>query len=117
MQRTVAIAVLGLAILAVVIIVISRRITRPLRLLARKTADIAHGDFTATVPETGAREIAHLARSFNRMGRELTDYMDKRDFIRDTFGRYVTQEVVKKTAGSPKRPWRWGARPGRSPSS
>jgi sigma-B regulation protein RsbU (phosphoserine phosphatase) len=30
------------------------------------------------------------------MGRELTDYMEKRDFIRDTFGRYVTQEVVKK---------------------
>lgn len=96
MRRTVAVAVLGLGILAAVIIVISRGITRPLRLLARKTADIAHGDFTATVPETGAREIAHLAGSFNRMGRELTDYMEKRDFIRDTFGRYVTPEVVKR---------------------
>ena len=69
MQRTVAIAVLGLAILALVITVISRGITKPLRGLARKTADIAHGDFAATVPETGAKEIAHLARSFNRMGR------------------------------------------------
>ena len=96
MQRTVAIVGLGLAFLALVIIVISRRITRPLRVLARKTTDIAHGDFTSTVPETGAREIANLARSFNRMGRELTDYIAKRDFIRDTFGRYVTQEVVKK---------------------
>ena len=96
MQRTVAIALLGLVFLAAAITVISRRITRPLRALARKTADIAQGDFTATAPETGAREIAHLARSFNRMGRELTDYIAKRDFIRDTFGRYVTQEVVKK---------------------
>ena len=96
MQRTVAIALLGLAILAIVITAISRGITRPLRGLARKTADIAHGDFSATVPETGAKEIAHLASSFNRMGRELTDYIAKRDFIRDTFGRYVTQEVVKK---------------------
>ena len=96
LRRSAAVAVLGLGILAAVIIVISRRITRPLRLLARKTADIAHGDFTATVPETGAREIADLAGSFNRMGRELTDYMEKRDFIRDTFGRYVTQEVVTK---------------------
>ena len=96
LQRTVAIVGLGLAFLALLIIVISRRITRPLRVLARKTADIAHGDFTATVPESGAREIANLARSFNRMGRELTDYMAKRDFIRDTFGRYVTQEVVKR---------------------
>ena len=96
MQRTVAIVGLGLVFLALVITLISRRITRSLRVLAVKTADIAHGDFSATVPETGAREIAHLARSFNRMGRELTDYMDKRDFIRDTFGRYVTQEVVKR---------------------
>ncbi len=96
MRRAGATAGLGLAFLALVITIISRRITRSLRVLSRKTADIAHGDFTATVPETGAREIANLARSFNRMGRELTDYMAKRDFIRDTFGRYVTQEVVKK---------------------
>jgi class 3 adenylate cyclase len=96
MQRTVAIALLGLAFLAAVIIVFARGITKPLRVLARKTDDIAHGDFTATVPETGAREINHLARSFNRMGQQLTEYIAKRDFIRDTFGRYVTQEVVKR---------------------
>ena len=95
MRRSAAVAVLSLIILAAVIIVISRGITRPLRHLARKTADIARGDFTAKVPETGAREIADLAGSFNRMGRELIDYMEKRDFIRDTFGRYVTPEVVK----------------------
>ena len=96
MQRTVAIALLGLALLALAITLISRRIAKPIKVLAQKTADIAHGDFSATVPETGAKEIVHLARSFNRMGRELTDYIAKRDFIRDTFGRYVTQEVVKR---------------------
>jgi class 3 adenylate cyclase len=48
------------------------------------------------VPETGPREIVNLAQSFNEMGQQLTDYMEKRDFIRDTFGRYVTQEVVKR---------------------
>jgi sigma-B regulation protein RsbU (phosphoserine phosphatase) len=95
-QRGVVTAILGLAFLALVITVFSRRITQPLRGLAQKTADIAQGDFTATVPESGAREIANLASSFNRMGRELIDYMEKRDFIRDTFGRYVTQEVVEK---------------------
>jgi sigma-B regulation protein RsbU (phosphoserine phosphatase) len=30
------------------------------------------------------------------LGEQLTDYIAKRDFIRDTFGRYVTQEVVKR---------------------
>jgi class 3 adenylate cyclase len=48
------------------------------------------------VPVTGAKEIVHLAQSFNHLGQQLTEYMEKRDFIRDTFGRYVTQEVVKK---------------------
>jgi class 3 adenylate cyclase len=48
------------------------------------------------VPETGPRETRHLAQAFNRLGGQLTDYIAKRDFIRDTFGRYVTQEVVNK---------------------
>jgi sigma-B regulation protein RsbU (phosphoserine phosphatase) len=96
LRRNVLIALVGLIFLAATITAVSRTITRPLRGLARKTADIAQGDFTATVPETGAKEVAHLARSFNRMGQQLTEYIEKRDFIRDTFGRYLTQEVVKK---------------------
>jgi len=39
------------------------------------------------------REVADLAVSFNDLGKQLTEYIEKRDFIRDTFGRYVTQEV------------------------
>jgi len=95
-RKILLIGVLGLGFLGLVITVISRSITAPLRTLARQTGAIAQGDFAATVPETGAREVAHLGHSFNEMGRQLTDYIAKRDFIRDTFGRYVTQEVVKK---------------------
>ena len=95
-RQVLLIGVIGLLLLGVVIILISRSITRPLRLLAQKTAVMAHGDFDTTVELTGAREITHLAQAFNEMGRQLTDYIAKRDFIRDTFGRYVTQEVVKK---------------------
>ncbi|MFA5110417.1 MAG: adenylate/guanylate cyclase domain-containing protein [Desulfobaccales bacterium] len=95
-RQILIIGALGLGFLGLVITVISRRITAPLRSLARQTAAIATGDFAATAPEAGSREIAHLAHSFNEMGRQLTDYIAKRDFIRDTFGRYVTQEVVKR---------------------
>ncbi|MGB8991561.1 MAG: adenylate/guanylate cyclase domain-containing protein [Desulfobaccales bacterium] len=95
-RKILLIGILGLGFLALVITVISRSITAPLRGLARQTAVIARGDFNATVPETGAREIADLGASFNEMGRQLTDYIEKRDFIRDSFGRYVTAEVVKK---------------------
>ncbi len=95
-RRILVIVLVGLVFLAVVIVAIAKNIARPLRKLALQTAAIAQGDFTATVPETGVREVANLAHSFNEMGRQLTDYIEKRDFIRDTFGRYVTQEVVKR---------------------
>jgi class 3 adenylate cyclase/HAMP domain-containing protein len=95
-QKIAGIVLLGLGFLALVIVAIAANIARPLKKLARQTAAIAQGDFGATVPETGAREVRHLAQSFNQMGQQLTDYIEKRDFIRDTFGRYVTQEVVKK---------------------
>lgn len=95
--RTLAgVSVLGLGILVLVIIILARTQTRPLRRLEQTAAVLGQGDFTVTVPETGTREIAHLAYAFNDLGRQLTEYIAKRDFIRDTFGRYVTQEVVKK---------------------
>jgi class 3 adenylate cyclase/HAMP domain-containing protein len=95
-KKIFVILLLGLVFLAVVITAVAKSIAHPLKNLVHQTAAIAQGDFNATVPETGVREVAHLAHSFNEMGRQLTDYIAKRDFIRDTFGRYVTQEVVKK---------------------
>ncbi len=71
-------------------------ISRPLRRLEAAVHQVGEGDFAVAVPEQGVREVAALARSFNNLGEQLTDYIEKRDFIRDTFGRYVTQEVVKR---------------------
>jgi len=71
-------------------------ISRPLRRLDAAVHQVGEGDFAVEVPEQGVREVAALARSFNNLGEQLTDYIEKRDFIRDTFGRYVTQEVVKR---------------------
>lgn len=90
------IGVLGLGFLTIVITTISKTVTKPLKTLDETTSLIAGGDFTVSVEETGPREIVRLAHAFNQLGRRLTEYMEKRDFIRDTFGRYVTQEVVKK---------------------
>ncbi|MHB8068063.1 MAG: adenylate/guanylate cyclase domain-containing protein [Desulfobaccales bacterium] len=95
-QRLTIIGLVGLIFLGVVITLLSRSITKPLRTLAQTAAALGHGDFSVTVPETGAKEIKQLAHSFNELGLQLTEYMEKRDFIRDTFGRYVTQEVVKR---------------------
>ncbi|MGQ9688835.1 MAG: adenylate/guanylate cyclase domain-containing protein [Desulfobaccales bacterium] len=71
-------------------------ISRSLRALERGVKTLGEGNFEVAVPEKGAWEVAELAHSFNDLGRKLTEYIAKRDFIRDTFGRYVTKEVVQR---------------------
>ena len=74
-------------------------ISRPISRLRDGVRQVGEGDFSVAVPVRGVREAADLAVSFNDLGQQLTEYIEKRDFIRDTFGRYVTQEVVTKAAG------------------
>ena len=71
-------------------------ISRPLLRLRQGVREIGEGNFEVAVPERGAREVVDLAHSFNNLGQKLTEYIAKRDFIRDTFGRYVTKEVVQR---------------------
>jgi class 3 adenylate cyclase len=71
-------------------------ISRPILKLRDGVRKVGEGDFSVSVPARGAAEVIHLAESFNQLGAQLIDYMEKRDYIRDTFGRYVTQEVVKR---------------------
>jgi class 3 adenylate cyclase/HAMP domain-containing protein len=71
-------------------------LSRPISRLRDGVRQVGEGNFAVAVPEGGVREVADLAHSFNELGQQLTEYIEKRDFIRDTFGRYVTQEVVKK---------------------
>ncbi|RJR24132.1 MAG: HAMP domain-containing protein [Desulfobacteraceae bacterium] len=95
-RKLIALGIAGLAFLAVLIIGIAHTVTKPLGVLAETSSALGRGDFSVKVQETGPREIKQLARSFNQLGKQLTEYIANRDFIRDTFGRYVTQEVVKR---------------------
>lgn len=69
-------------------------VSRPIMRLRDAVARIGEGNWTVEVPEQGAVEVRHLGQSFNALGKQLNEYIEKRDFIRDTFGRYLTQEVV-----------------------
>lgn len=62
-------AVLGISILifGIIIIFITRSITKPLSLLAEKARTIAEGDLTSRIPLQGKDEIGQLAISFNHM--------------------------------------------------
>jgi methyl-accepting chemotaxis protein len=66
---TLALFILGIVIGSGAAAVITRGITNPLRLVVRRTNEIAGatGDLTSALPVTSADEIGDLAKAFNRM--------------------------------------------------
>jgi two-component system, OmpR family, osmolarity sensor histidine kinase EnvZ len=57
---------------------LARRITRPLARLTEAANRIGRGETPELLPETGPVELAHLARDFNRMAREVRDLLSNR---------------------------------------
>ena len=76
----------------------ARRITRPVSGLTGGVARVAGGDLSQSLPVRSADEIGQLTRAFNGM----VEGLRQRDFIRNTFGRYVSPEVVQALLESPE---------------
>jgi len=76
----------------------ARRITRPISVLTGGVARVAGGDLSQSLPVRSGDEIGQLTRAFNGM----VEGLRQRDFIRTTFGRYVSPEVVKTLLESPE---------------
>ncbi|PYO30291.1 MAG: hypothetical protein DMD86_13650, partial [Candidatus Rokuibacteriota bacterium] len=87
-----ALGALGLGLLA------ARRVTRPISALTGGVARVAAGDLSRSLPVSSHDEVGQLTRAFN----EMLEGLRQRDFIRDTFGRYVSPEVVKTLLESPE---------------
>ena len=91
---SVGVFLVGLALFAV----LSMRMLRPLRTLTRVADTVAAGDLAVSVPPPRSRdEIGRLTLSFGGMLAGLR----QRDFIRDTFGRYISKDVVDTLLDSP----------------
>jgi sigma-B regulation protein RsbU (phosphoserine phosphatase) len=66
----------GLALLTLVVVVLSRRLTRPLSALAASAETIARGDLDAPLPPVESRdEVGALARAFHHMRDSLKEYI------------------------------------------
>lgn len=66
----------GFLLLALVIVLIARTITTPIRALADATALIAEGDFSAPLPRPSSRdEVGALTRDFQVMRDSLNDHI------------------------------------------
>jgi len=97
LHQTVMLAAAGIVLLVVLAVLVARSISRPLRRMAAETVRVGQGDLDidlSTIRSTD--EVGQLARAFTAMTEGLKD----RERIKDTFGRYLTQEVVRRLLDS-----------------
>ena len=91
----------GLSCLGLVMLLIlwvTARVSGAVRQVSQAADQVAQGQYV-TVPLPASRdELFRLAGSFNTM----VEGLRQRDFIRDTFSRYMDQEVAKKLMSRPE---------------
>ncbi len=90
--------VLLLAVGLVLFGVASSRMLRLLKSLTLAAEEVSQGNLDVQIPARRSRdEVGRLAASFEGM----VEGLKQRDFIRDTFGRYISGEIVDELLNSP----------------
>jgi len=94
-QLTLKMAALNISLimaLLLLLVVVTRRISRPIIDLMNSAVQVTEeGPYRDSMEVKSHDEIGQLTAAFN----EMMEGLRQRDFIRDTFGRYVTKEVVE----------------------
>ena len=114
-------ALVGLALLTLVVVFLSRRLTQPLVALATSADEMATGNLGAVLPPVGTRdEVGRLTRAFHHMRDSLRTYI--RDLAETTAAkerleselkvarRIQADMLPKPTAGGPEDGYELGAR-------
>ena len=78
-------------------VIIARRVTGPITALTETATRVQAGDLSIDLPVRSRDEVGRLTRAFN----EMIEGLRQRDFIRSTFGRYVSPEVAQELLTSP----------------
>ncbi len=94
-------AIAGLiSIIFIVILIrfISGRMVGTIQEISRAAENVAKGNYGSPLPARGEDEMGQLTRSFNRM----VEGLKERDFIQNTFGRYVDQEIARELLKRPE---------------
>jgi class 3 adenylate cyclase len=77
---------------------IGGRLVQAIGKISNAANQVAKGNYGDPLPEKSKDEIGQLVRSFNTMVKGLKE----RDFISNTFGRYVDQEIAKELMKRPE---------------
>ncbi|MBI2203667.1 MAG: HAMP domain-containing protein [Candidatus Rokubacteria bacterium] len=100
-MKTLRVVMLSIGLVAAGLVLfgfVSARMLKPLRTLTVAAGQVSEGNLDVVLPPARTRdEVGRLTGAFAGM----IDGLRQRDFIRDTFGRYVTKEVVDELLGSP----------------
>ncbi|GEM_PF-222723 len=84
--------VASLLVLSIILIRMAKRIAKPVGMLSEAAQRLSKGDYDQKLPVISDDELGDLTTAFNTM----IDGLKQRDHIRDTFGRYLTEEVVNR---------------------
>jgi len=84
--------VASLVVLSAILIVMARKIAKPVQMLSGAAQRLSEGDYEQKLPVVSDDELGDLTTAFN----DMIDGLKQRDHIRDTFGRYLTEEVVNR---------------------
>ena len=85
------VGLLALLLLAIAAVAVGRNVQEPLGRMIQTTAAIAGGDLNARLRLQRSDEFGLVGSRFDAMAAGL----EEREFIRDTFGRYVSEEVAR----------------------
>jgi adenylate cyclase len=88
-----------LALGAFLFMLISRRITRPLRLITKGTLEIKQGHYQHRIDYRSGDEVGQLAEAFNVMASGLQE----KELIRNTFNKYVDPVIVSELLSQPDK--------------
>jgi sigma-B regulation protein RsbU (phosphoserine phosphatase) len=88
---------LAIVTVATLAFLMSRSVSRPLKRTGEAMDKIRAGNLNVSVPVVSNDEIGLVAAGFNKMAEGLRE----RDFLRVTFGSYVSQEVAAEILASP----------------
>ena len=80
--------------------------SNPIRQLSEITRVLGTGDFSHRIIVDRDDELGDLAQAFNRMAEDL----ELNEKVKDSFGRYVTPEIVDMILSNPGRRWMKGSK-------
>ena len=94
-------AIAGTLCIALILLLIrymGGKMVRSIGQISKAAEQVAGGDYGEPLPVKTSDEIGQLTQSFNTMVQGLKE----RDFIRNTFGRYVDQEIARELMRRPE---------------